>query len=80
MQEIRTSFSMSAEMKADIEALLSGPETISQFAFKATEEKIKRMQQRDARARQQSLMRDVEALRPVVEEIVRSMCAKGDRT
>lgn len=38
-----------------------------------TEEKIRRMQQRDERARREALRRDVAALRPVVREIIREM-------
>lgn len=69
----RTGFDLPAAMMGEIEACLVGTETVSQFARRATEEKLRRLQTRDAHARQQAIMRDVEALRPIVVEIVKSM-------
>lgn len=69
----QTRFTMTEKERRDIESLLVGTETVSQFAHKATQERVKRMQARDERARAQLFERDVEALRPVVEQIIREM-------
>ena len=66
-----TSFSMPDDMIAKIESFLSGTESISQFAFKATEEKVKRMEVRDRTARAQLHEKNIEYLMPIVEDILK---------
>jgi hypothetical protein len=66
-----TSFQVSEELERRVKPLLNGTQTISQFAFAAFEEKINRMEKRDEQARRKAFMRDVEILRPIVEEIIR---------
>ena len=68
-----TGISMSGEMAGKIESFLSGTETVSQFVFQATQEKIKRMEVRDKTARLQLFERDVEMLMPLVEEVLKRL-------
>ena len=68
-----TSFTFSEEEKQKIKALLVGSETISQFAHKATVEKVNRMETRDERSRLNLMQRDIDALRPVMMELLREM-------
>lgn len=66
-----TSFQVPEELEKRVKPLLNGTQTISQFAFAAFEEKINRMEKRDEQARRKVFMRDVEILRPIVQEILR---------
>ena len=68
-----TSISMSSEMADKIESCLSGTQTISQFVFQATQEKIKRMEVRDKTARLQLFERDVEMLTPIIDEVLKRL-------
>jgi dsRNA-specific ribonuclease len=69
-----TSFSWHDEgMKERAEALLIGGESLSQFAYRAVVEKITRMENRDEKSRRALLARDIDALRPVVMEILREV-------
>lgn len=68
-----TSFTFTEQLKSRIEPLLVGNETISQFSHKAVEEKVNRMEKRDERSRVELMKRDVNALRPVVMEIVKEV-------
>ena len=68
-----TSFTFSEEEKRKIKALLVGSETISQFAHKATVEKVNRMETRDERSRLNLMQRDKDALRPVMMELLEEM-------
>ncbi len=70
-----TSFSFSQDEKRQITDLLVGSETISQFAYRATIEKVTRMNVRDERSRLNLMKRDKEALAPVVGEMVKELVA-----
>lgn len=65
-----TSFSFTDETKTRIETYLVGSETISQFAHKATVEKLNRMETRDDRARKILYRRDKDLLRGIVKDIL----------
>lgn len=66
-----TSFTMSDDMADRIKMQLSGTETISQFAYKATEERLNRLEARDERAKIQMLAKNKELLKPIVLEIMK---------
>ncbi len=68
---MRTSVEIKEELENKIKNLLSGTETISQFCFKAAEERVKRMEARSERARLQLFDKDVVLLNPVVTEILK---------
>jgi len=67
-----TSFSIGPELKKRIEYLLSGTESISQFCYRAAEERVKRLEARDERARIQTLAKDKELLRETIQEMIDS--------
>lgn len=67
---MHTSFEIKQDMENRIRVLLSGTETVSQFCYKSAEEKIKRMEARNERARLQILHKDREALKPIIESIL----------
>jgi hypothetical protein len=71
MAQRSTSFKIPDDWMKRTENLLSGTETISQFCRKAFEEKVRRMESRDERARKETLKRDIEALRPAVLAILK---------
>jgi hypothetical protein len=68
-----TSFQVPEEMEKRVKPLLTGTQTVSQFAFAAFEEKINRMEKRDEQARHKVFMRDVEILRPIVKEVIKEV-------
>ena len=70
---MKTSFTLTDAEISEINVQKSSKETISQFAYAATMEKVNRLRQRNERARVQLFERDVAALRPVVEAIVKEM-------
>ena len=67
---MHSSCNIESELEERIKILLSGTESISQFIYKATEEKVKRMEARNERARLQILQKDKEALKPIIESIL----------
>ena len=66
-----TSITLTDTMKEQIDSYLSGTESISQFVFKATEEKIKRMEVRDKNARLQLHKKDTELLEPIITDVLK---------
>jgi hypothetical protein len=68
-----TSFTMSDEMAEKIESFLSGTKSISQFAFDATEEKIKRLEKRSREAKELLHLKNKELLKPIIQEILEEM-------
>lgn len=68
-----TSFSFDDIDKDRIEAVLVGTESISQFAYKATMEKVNRMETRDDQARKKLYQRDKKLIRRVVEDVMEDM-------
>ena len=59
-----------------IDNLLSGTESRSQFCYKAMEERVKRLEARNERARIQMAAKDQSILVPIVKEII-SLMKKG---
>lgn len=59
-------------LKARIVDQLVGSESVSQFARRAVEEKLARLEARDERARLQVLARDKAALAPVLQALIDS--------
>ena len=73
MGDRSTSFRIDEMLEKRISPLLIGSETISQFARRAVEEKIKRMEARDDAARVQLYQRDMAILEPMVREIFKKI-------
>ena len=68
---MRTSVEIKEKLENRIKNLLSGTETINQFCFKGTEERVKRMEARSERARLQQFDKDIVLLNPLVTEILK---------
>ena len=68
-----TSFPIDDNMLNRIDNLLTGTQTVSRFAAIATEEKVKRMEARNERARLQLYEKDIDALTPIVAEILKRL-------
>ena len=73
-----TSLNIIQEWKDRIENLLSGTESISQFCYKAMEERVKRLEARNERARIQMASKDQSILTPIIKEIIKEMKGKGE--
>ena len=67
---MHTNVKIEEELENKIKNLLSGTETISQFCFKGTEERVKRMEARSERARLQMMEKDKALLRPIIQEMI----------
>jgi hypothetical protein len=70
---MHTSFKIEGELLERVKALLSGTQTVSQFAYDATEEKANRMEARSERARIQLATRDKKLLAPIISDILKDM-------
>ena len=57
---------------------LIGTQSISQFVFNATDEKLNRMETKDNKAREKTLMRDREILKDAVKEIIDNLVDSGE--
>ncbi len=68
---MQTSFRLDDPLLDRVNALLSGTQTVSQFAYEATKEKANRMEARNERARMQLAVRDRELLKPIIEDVLR---------
>jgi hypothetical protein len=68
-----TSFEIPKELHNRVKPLLSGTQTVSQFARSAFEEKINRLEKRDEQARKKLFERDVELIKPIVAHIIKDM-------
>ena len=68
-----TKITIDDDLAERIENLLTGNKTVAKFCLEATEEKVKRMEARDVRARVQLAAKDRELLRPLVQEILLEM-------
>lgn len=66
-----TSVILTEDQIERIKPHLIGWQSISQFVYAATFEKINRMEKRDERARRQNLKRDINAIREPLEAILR---------
>lgn len=71
MKDHTSSISYDEELKNRILPHLSGTQSISQFVFSATEEKVRRLETKDERARIELLRRDVKVLGPIIREMKR---------
>ena len=68
---MQTSFRINDNWLDRIKNLITGTETISLFCYKAMEEKVKRMEARNDRARLQLAIKDKIILSPIVEDILK---------
>lgn len=68
-----TTIPLDDSMVKKIETLLTGTQTISRFVATATEEKVKRMEARNERARLQVYEKDVKLFMPLVEDILKRL-------
>lgn len=68
-----TSFQLSEEQLNEFESVNKGTMSVSQFAKAGFLEKINRMQKRDDRARRENLSRDIEAMKPVIEQVLKQL-------
>lgn len=66
-----TSFQLDPDLQKRIENLLIGTESVSQFCYKAAEERVKRLEARDDRSRVQLAMRNKEIMKPIIREILK---------
>ena len=66
-----TSFKLEERLKERINDLLSGTESISQFAQRATEEKVNRMEVRNKIVRLELFKKDLKTLKPFILEILK---------
>ncbi len=67
---MQTSFKIKENWLERVENLISGTETVSLFCYKAMEEKVKRMEARNERARLQLAAKDKSILEPIMIEIL----------
>ena len=56
---------------------LIGTQSISQFIFNATDEKLNRMETKDNKAREKTLMRDREILKDAIREMYLELKEEG---
>lgn len=70
---MQTSFQIHDDWLLRINDLLTGTETVSQFCYGAMEEKVKRLESRSERARQQMYEKDIETFTPIVEAILKRL-------
>ena len=70
-ESLHTSCKIETDLLDRIANLLSGTETVSQFVYRATREKVTRMESRDERARLQILDKNRETLEPIIESILK---------
>ena len=67
---MHTSFIIDEVVKQRINLITEGTETPSGFAKKATLERLKRMEARDDRAKEQYMKNNIEHFKPIVERII----------
>jgi hypothetical protein len=65
----RTSFGFDDEFKRRVQNQLTGTETISQFCYRAAEEKLNRLETKDKAARERIYRKDVELFTPLIEGV-----------
>ena len=68
---MHTSFKIEPDWLERVKNLTSGSETVSLFCYKAMEEKVKRMESRDLRAKEQNKKKMREILEPMIREILK---------
>jgi len=73
---MQTSFKINDDWLIRIKNLITGTETVSLFCYHAMEEKVKRMESRNERARMQLAVKDKNILKPIIEEILQE---RGER-
>jgi len=66
-----TSFRIEDDIYEKVEGFLTGTKTVSQFAFEALEEKIRRMEVRDKNARLQLHKKDTVLLEPIITDVLK---------
>jgi len=68
---MHTSFKLDDDMDERIGLVTDGSETISQFAKKATTERLKRMEARDIRAIKQRKEKEQKEIEPIIVDILK---------
>ncbi len=66
-----TSFKIDDDLKGRIKSQLSGTQTVSQFAFDATQEKVTRMEVRNKIARLKLFKKDLTSFKPLILAILK---------
>ncbi len=74
---MHTSFKIEDDWLDRIKNLITGTETVSLFCYKAMEEKVKRMEARNDRARLQLAVKDKTVLKPIIEDILKELKEHG---
>ena len=77
MNKHSSSISFDDDFKKRIKNQLIGTETVSQFVFSATDQKLNRLESKDNKAREKTLMRDREILKEAIREIFHEMRKEG---
>ncbi len=77
MKNHTTSISIDDNFKKRVKDQLVGTQSISQFVFSATDEKLNRMESKDNKAREKTLMRDREILKDAVREMYLELKKEG---
>ncbi len=72
-----TSISFDDNFKNRMKNQLIGTQSISQFVFNATDEKLNRMETKDNKAREKTLQRDREILKSAVLEMYLELKKEG---
>ena len=77
MKKHSSSISFDDDFKKRIKNQLIGTETVSQFVFSATDQKLNRLESKDNKAREKTLMRDREILKEAIKETVIELKKEG---
>ena len=77
MNKHSSSISFDDDFKKRIKNQLIGTETVSQFVFSATDQKLNRLESKDNKAREKTLIRDREILKEAIKEIFNEMRKEG---
>ena len=70
MSRHSSSITFDDSVKDRIDRVKVGTETTSQFIYRATIEKLNRMETRDERARKQQLEKDIKMLKPIIASVL----------
>ena len=68
---MHSSIEIKEDLKKRIKDQLSGTETVSQFIFKATEERVTRLESRNERARLQTAAKNHAMIEPIILKILK---------
>lgn len=65
-----TSIGMNEELYDRVQNLLSGNETVNDFAYKALEQRVNRMEVRDKKTREDLFKKNVKDFTPVIKQVL----------